>query len=140
MGQGHFALWKTVPDGAREIPPGGVCPKCRSPKVHRSRPRGAFEQLLRSLGPWRPFACAACQWRGWAWPQVGEGPVLALPPAPEPARRRRTHHGQHKPSRSSRGPTRARHVRQLLLALVLAACAAGVFVYCQQAPALTDQN
>ncbi len=41
------------------------CPKCGSPRVHRSRSRGLVEQLRKTVSSKRPHRCHACGWRGW---------------------------------------------------------------------------
>lgn len=41
------------------------CPRCASPRVHRSRSRSWFERLRREFTQNRLFRCDACGWRGW---------------------------------------------------------------------------
>ena len=41
------------------------CPKCGSPRVHRSRSRGFLEQVRKITTSRRPHRCHACGWRAW---------------------------------------------------------------------------
>jgi hypothetical protein len=41
------------------------CPKCGSPRVHRSRARSALERLRKRLTEKRLHRCHDCGWRGW---------------------------------------------------------------------------
>ena len=41
------------------------CPKCGSPRIHRSHSRTVVEKLRRTLTGQRPHRCEACGWRGW---------------------------------------------------------------------------
>jgi hypothetical protein len=47
------------------------CPKCGSPRIHRSRSRNAWERLRKSFTNRRLHRCHACEWRGW-------GPVSSV--------------------------------------------------------------
>lgn len=128
-------LWKPVPDGAREVLPTGLCPGCRSPRVHRSRVRGPLEYVLRALTPLRAFRCSQCRWRGWRVPIASQGPVLPLPPAvASPARRgtRRNSAGRRIYSPKELAVIRSR--RHVALAFLLALGAASTLLYCQQDP------
>jgi hypothetical protein len=132
-------LWRVVPDGAREIPPGGVCPRCRSPHVHRSRSRSPFSRFARAVTPYRLFKCTGCGWRGWRYPEVSEGPLLALPPVPDRSPRSpRTRDGKrvYTPAEI----TRARSRRHVAAALVLAAVCCSGFLYCQEEPPTVEER
>ena len=133
-------LWKPVPDGAREIPPGGVCPMCRASNVHRSRAHNPLEAALRTLTPLRPFRCSNCRWRGWRIPSASQGPVHNLPPLPDRKHRRggRTPSGRKIHSPGELIKRRAR--RHVLLAVMFAAMAGGALVYCQhEEPSIEGQ-
>jgi predicted RNA-binding Zn-ribbon protein involved in translation (DUF1610 family) len=41
------------------------CPKCGSPRIHRSRSRSLLERIRKSFTEKRPHRCHACGWRGW---------------------------------------------------------------------------
>jgi hypothetical protein len=41
------------------------CPKCGSPRVHRSHSRNTWERLRKIVTSKRPHRCQACGWRGW---------------------------------------------------------------------------
>ncbi len=41
------------------------CPKCGSPRIHRSRSRNIFERLRKNFTNDRIHRCHACGWRGW---------------------------------------------------------------------------
>jgi len=41
------------------------CPKCSSPRVHRSRAKTRAEEVWRLLGFKQLHRCHACGWRGW---------------------------------------------------------------------------
>jgi len=41
------------------------CPKCGSPRVHRSRTRTFWEQFRKPLTRNRIHRCHSCGWRGW---------------------------------------------------------------------------
>ena len=41
------------------------CPKCGSPRIHRSRSRNAWERLRKAFTHHRLHRCHACGWRGW---------------------------------------------------------------------------
>lgn len=138
-------LWRTVPEGAREMVPGGRCPRCASTNVHRSRTRGAFEVLLRSVTPFRAFKCASCRWRSWRVPRPSDGPAdaVALPPVtPE----RRSNHARGVYDRAGRRvlnpleARRRRHVVQFVVATVLALLATGVYIANQESFAATTEQ
>ena len=42
-----------------------TCPKCNSPRVHRSRARTTLEHIRKFLTSERLHRCHACGWRGW---------------------------------------------------------------------------
>jgi hypothetical protein len=48
------------------------CPKCGSPRVHRSRTRGFWERARKNFTHDRIHRCHGCGWRGW-------GPVTSEP-------------------------------------------------------------
>jgi hypothetical protein len=52
------------------------CPKCGSPRVHRSRTRNVWERLRKNFTPGRIHRCHGCGWRGW-------GPTTSEPARPE---------------------------------------------------------
>jgi hypothetical protein len=62
------------------------CPKCGSPRIHRSRTKGFLEQLRKSFSAKRPHRCHACQWRGWGvetqHPVAPETPARSAKPGP----------------------------------------------------------
>ena len=64
-----------------------TCPSCGSPRVHRSRTKGWFEQLRKTLSADRPHRCPDCRWRGWAIetaePFEPEEPTVSRRPAPD---------------------------------------------------------
>ncbi|HEY3380642.1 MAG TPA: hypothetical protein VGK32_02680 [Vicinamibacterales bacterium] len=41
------------------------CPKCGSPRVHRSRSKGFLERFRKTFTSDRVHRCHACGWRGW---------------------------------------------------------------------------
>jgi hypothetical protein len=128
-------LWKPVPDGAREVPPGGVCPKCRSPRVHRSRVRNVVEQAARAVSPYRPFSCSACKWRGWCWPVPSQGLLQPLPPLP--SRRRRSSAGSGRKGVHQMSPAeyqRYRYRQHVVITALLAVVTGGSVFYCQRDP------
>lgn len=49
------------------------CPKCGSPRVHRSRTRTVWERFRKNFTQARLHRCHACGWRGW-------GAVISAPP------------------------------------------------------------
>lgn len=58
------------------------CPKCGSPRVHRSRSRGWVEKLRKAFTHKRPHRCHACGWRGWGAESVrGHGSEASGRPA-----------------------------------------------------------
>lgn len=123
-------LWKPVQDGQREVPPGGVCPSCRSPRVHRSRVRSPVERAVRAILPYRPFTCSTCKWRGWVWPEASQGIVHQLPPLPD-RRHRRARTDSGKKVASPRELQMQRLRRQLVLAAILAVLTGGAVHMCQ---------
>lgn len=127
-------LWKPVPDGSREVPPGGLCPKCRSLHVHRSRTRSALERVLRAFTPLRPFRCTACAWRGWVVPVASQGPLRELPPLPSGRRRSHARTASGRRISSPRELARARARRHVTLAMLLAGLATASMLYCQHEP------
>lgn len=134
-------LWKPVPDGAREVPPGGVCPQCRSPRVHRSRVRNVVEKAARAVTPYRPFACSACKWRGWCWPVPSQGLLQPLPPLPERRRRksgRPDRKGTHQMSPAEY--QRSKYRQHLVIAVVVALFAGGSIFYCQRDPNASEET
>ena len=52
------------------------CPKCKAPRIARSRSRTWLERLRREISTERLFRCHACGWRGWLQPLVS---VEAVP-------------------------------------------------------------
>jgi hypothetical protein len=44
------------------------CPRCRSSRVHRSRPRSLLERVRKRRRSGRLFKCQDCHWRGWLVP------------------------------------------------------------------------
>jgi hypothetical protein len=52
------------------------CPKCGSPRVHRSRTRTIWERFRKNLTHDRIHRCHGCGWRGW-------GPVTSEPVRPK---------------------------------------------------------
>lgn len=52
------------------------CPKCGSPRVHRSRSRGFWERTRKNFTQERLHRCHGCGWRGW-------GPVTSEAAGPE---------------------------------------------------------
>jgi hypothetical protein len=129
----NLELWKTVPDGAREMLPGGRCPRCSGIRTHRSRTRSILESLLRMFTPLRAFTCSTCQWRGWRVPVASQGPLLELPPLPPPKKKRRvarTSIGKriYSPSEFARKQAR----RHVLLAILLALAAGATLGLCRE--------
>lgn len=63
------------------------CPKCGSPRVHRSRSRNALERLRKLFTHKRMHRCHACGWRGWGiesdYAHDGEAPARANGAAPD---------------------------------------------------------
>lgn len=114
-------LWPPVPKGTQQAFPSGRCPRCRSPRVHRSRTTTSGTKLLRALSPLRSFRCQACGWRGLRRPVMGDGPELSLPPLSDEVRAR--------PRRGTRkdhphlSQARRRWLLQVVVTLVLAALA-----------------
>jgi hypothetical protein len=60
------------------------CPKCGSPRIHRSRSRGLLEQIRKTVTSRRPHRCHACGWRGWGV-ETQEPATPELPTAIRPA-------------------------------------------------------
>jgi hypothetical protein len=52
------------------------CPKCGSPRVHRSRTRSVLERFRKNFTHDRIHRCHGCGWRGW-------GPVTSEPVRPK---------------------------------------------------------
>jgi hypothetical protein len=52
------------------------CPKCGSPRVHRSRTRTTWERLRKNFTNDRLHRCHGCDWRGW-------GAVTSAPVRPK---------------------------------------------------------
>jgi hypothetical protein len=52
------------------------CPKCGSPRVHRSRTRTFWERFRKNFTHDRVHRCHGCGWRGW-------GPVTSEPMRPK---------------------------------------------------------
>ena len=48
------------------------CPKCGSPRIHRSRTRSFWERVKKNFTHDRIHRCHGCGWRGW-------GPVTSEP-------------------------------------------------------------
>ena len=62
------------------------CPKCGSPRVHRSKTRTAWERLRKHFTHHRLHRCHGCNWRGWGpvtpesvHPRDGAGHVRPAP-------------------------------------------------------------
>ena len=55
------------------------CPRCHSPRVHRSRPRSFLERARRRMRAVRLFKCPDCHWRGWLIPLEFGGVVPSAP-------------------------------------------------------------
>jgi len=133
---GGLELWRAVPQGAREVIPGGKCPLCASNRVHRSRTRGGLEWLVRAATPLRPFACSVCRWRGFRVPVQAQGRAVELPPLPPRVPRRRhrsvadTARGSMTATAFARANERRRRM-QLVVAALLAAASGGLLIYCQ---------
>jgi hypothetical protein len=53
------------------------CPKCGSPRIHRSRSRNPWERFRKTFTHDRPHRCHVCGWRGWG-PETS--PVNQDPP------------------------------------------------------------
>jgi len=113
-------LWRAVPEGAHEILPDRKCPRCYSERTHRSRVRGPFEDLMKSVTPLRPFSCSGCQWRGWRVPVASTGPSVTLPPVPVNRRRTARADKRHAQHQSGMDIFRSRQRVQVLLAAVFA--------------------
>lgn len=47
------------------------CPKCGSPRIHRSKTRTVWERVHKGFTNRRLHRCHACGWRGW-------GPMSAI--------------------------------------------------------------
>ena len=125
-------LWRTVPDGAREVLPGEKCPRCQGTRTRRSRARGLFEAGVRSFTPFRPFSCSACNWRGWRIPVSSVGPEVPLPPLPEGRKRHRTS------GTSQRRELVLRIIRQVIVTAVLAFIAGNLLTRCQSDAAAAE--
>jgi hypothetical protein len=69
------ALAATASDDSARIRPVLNCPKCGSPRVHRSRTRTFWERLRKNFTNDRIHRCHACNWRGWG--RVTSEPVRA---------------------------------------------------------------
>jgi hypothetical protein len=118
-------LWRTVPDGAREVLPGEKCPRCQGTRTRRSRARSLAERFLRTVTPLRPFACSACGWRGWRLPDTSVGPEVPLPPLPAG---RKFHRSS---GSTQRQELALRIIRQVIVAALVAFIAGNLFTRCQ---------
>ncbi len=55
------------------------CPKCGSPRIHRSRSRNLVERLRKTVTSTRPHRCHACGWRGWGVESHDEPSLIDAP-------------------------------------------------------------
>ena len=55
------------------------CPKCGSPRIHRSRSRSVIEHIRKAVTSKRPHRCHACGWRGWGVETHDEPSLLDAP-------------------------------------------------------------
>jgi hypothetical protein len=66
------------------------CPKCGSPRIHRSRSRTFWERFRKNFTRDRLHRCHGCGWRGWGpvtseSSQPKEQAAASRPPANVPA-------------------------------------------------------
>ncbi len=94
------------------------CEACGAKRIRRARSHTPWQKTVAWLTPLERYACGECSHRGWRIPS-GERHVLDVGLAPRPVEKR---------DRRKARKARAEIVRSVLIAVVLGATAALVFV------------